>query len=129
MTPGVLPNGLFWTTAIPSDAFVIKRHWARLKLNKLPVCDNFQFGGFQSVGSEVSTSVHWKATTKRQDRGSGTAVDPADFAAFSGRFSDASCTGKVSGHQTGFGFGTHTKLDASGFFAEFGTESKGHFLT
>lgn len=128
LTPGVLPNGVFWTMAIPMNSFSVSRRRARLRLNDIPLCDSFVFGQCEGVASQVSTTVQWRATSGRVDRGEGAAADPASPGAFSGSFSDASCTANVKGNQTGFSFASSRALDASGFFAEFGEQSNGAFL-
>lgn len=127
-TPGVLPNGVFWTMAIPVNAFQVGRRRARLRLTDIPLCDSFVFGQCEGVASQVSTTVHWRATAGRVDRGGGAAADPLSPAAFSGSFSDATCEAQVKGNQTGFSFKSSRPLDASGFFAEFGEQSNGVFL-
>lgn len=126
--PGVLPNGVFWTMAIPEDAFTVRRRRARLRLDHLPLCDSLFFGNPVGIASQVSLKVDWRATSGRVDRGEGAAVDPASPAAFLGHFSDADCTARVEGAETGFCFETVGKLDASGFFAEFGEQANGAFL-
>ncbi len=114
--------------AIPDDAFWVSKHRAKLRLRDTPLCDSFVFGSCAGVASVASTTVNWWATTDRQTRGLGAGADPAAPGAFLGEFSDASCEATVSGRQTGFHFSTPSKLDASGFFAEFGTQSNGAFL-
>lgn len=126
-TPGVLPNGVFWTIAIPDDAFRVSPSRAVLDLDNTPLCDSLFFGNCQGIASQVSTKLTWRATSEPQHRGEGAAADPASAAAFEGHFSDASCRGKVRGRQTGFNFWSST-LDASGFFAEFGHQRNGAFL-
>lgn len=128
LTPGVLANGLFWTIAIPDDAFVVYKNSAHLKLKNLPLCDAFFFGNAEGVASQVSCSVQWHAESKPQERGLGKSVPPTDQGAFLGKFADASCTATVRGGHTGFKFSSVGKLDASGFFAEFGSEKNGSFL-
>lgn len=125
----MLPNGVFWTMAIPDDAFKVSRRRARLQLDHLPLSDSLFFGNSVGIASQVSMSLTWRATGGRVDRGEGGTVDPASPGAFKGRFSDATCAGKVDGAQTGFSFETKGKLDASGFFAEFGTQSNGVYLS
>lgn len=127
-TPGVLPNGLFWTTAIHPDAFVVKKTYAKLRLRRLPLCDSFFFGNCEGVSSSVSTTVKWTATTDRKAYGNGKAAEPTAPDAFTGSFSHADCVARVKGRQTGFGFETVGHLDASGFFAEFGEQANGSML-
>lgn len=128
-TPGVLPNGVFWTMAIPWNAFEVNKQWARLRLRKLPLCDSFFFGNCQGVASQVSCTVKWRATTDRIARGEGAAAPPEAPGAFSGMLSDADCTATVRGKETGFGFKTVGTLDASGFYANFGEQANGSFLS
>lgn len=127
-TPGVLPNGVFWTTAIHPNSFVVRKHSAQLNLRDLPLCDTFVFGNCEGVSSSVSCWVQWKATTGRKRRGEGAAAPADSPGAFKGSLSDASCTATVSGRQTGFGFWTVDKLDASGFYANFGEQRNGIWL-
>ena len=128
-TPGVLTNGVFWTIAIPDDAFRVRRKRAVLDLHDTPLCDSFFFGNCQGVASQASTRLVWRATTERIERGEGLGADPNTPGAFSGQLSDATCEGKVSGRQTGFDYRTPGKLDASGFYANFGHARNGAFLT
>jgi len=125
----VLPNGVFWTMAIPDDAFTVRRRRARLRLDHLPLSDSLFFGNCQGIASQVSMSVTWRATGGRVDRGEGGAVDPTSPGAFSGRFSDSSCSAKVSGRQTGFCFETKGRLEETGYFAEFGEQANGVYLS
>lgn len=127
-TPGVLPNGVFWTMAIPMNAFDVYRGRARLRLADIPLCDSFVFGQCSGVASQVSVNVQWNAISGRVDRGAGAAADPLTPAAFAGSFSDATCEAVVKGNQTGFSFRSPRPLDASGFFAEFGEQANGVFL-
>lgn len=129
LTPGVLPNGLFWTTAIPTSAFEVGKRGARLRLRKLPLCDSFFFGSGEGVNAQASMTIKWTATTDRIARGMGTDVPPEAPGAFKGRFSDADCVATVRGRETGFGFKTESKLDASAFYANFGEQANGVFLT
>ena len=127
-TPGVLPNGLFWTIAIDDNAFRVGPNKAVLDLRNTPLCDSIFFGNPQGIASEVSTKLTWRATSAPIARGSGADADPASPAAFSGELSDARCDGSVHGRQTGFNFWTNGKLDATGFYANFGRERNGVFL-
>ena len=106
----------------------MRRRRARLRLDHLPLCDSLFFGNPEGIASQVSMNVVWRATEGRVDRGLGGAVDPTAPEAFSGRFSEANCTAKVEGRQTGFCFETKGRLDASGFFAEFGEQANGVYL-
>ena len=128
-TPGVLPNGLFWTIAIPDDAFRVSANKAVLDLRNTPLCDSIFFGNPQGIASEVSSKLTWRATTPPIARGQGAAVDPTSPGAFIGEFSDATCVGTVHGRQTGFNFWTDGKLDATGFYANFGRMRNGAFLS
>jgi hypothetical protein len=128
-TPGVLPNRLFWTIAIPDDAFHVGRKRAVLDLHDTPLCDSIFFGNCEGIASQASTRLVWRATTEPIERGEGAGADPNMPGAFSGQLSDATCKGRVSGRHTGFHYRTPGKLDASGFYANFGHLHNGAFLT
>ena len=103
-TPGVLPNGLFWTIAIPDNAFHVGANKAMLDLRNTPLCDSIFSGNAQGIASEVSTKLTRRAISSPVARGSGADPDPQTPAAFSGELSDAMCNGSVHGRQTGFNF-------------------------
>ena len=128
-TPGILPNGLFWTAQIPSRAFHVSHdgHLARLTLHAQPLVDTFQFGGALAIAAQVNLDVRWQATGEPIKRGKGAAVEPTSPAAFIGHFAEASCTGTISGFETSFSFKTG-ELTSADFFAELGTERNGVFL-
>lgn len=113
---------------VPDGAYKADRHGAVLRLRKLPICDTFFFGNCQGVASETSCTVRWKATSKPKRRGLGKSVPPTDPGAFKGELADASCTAVVRGSQTGYSYRSLGKLDAKGFFAEFGWEANGSML-
>jgi len=129
-SPGTLPNGLFWTAQLPPDAFDVRDNGrsARLRLREQPLVDTFTLGGPLGIAAQVSLDVMWSATSEPIARGEGTAADPTSPAAFSGDFAEASCSGRVSGFETGFAFATST-LTATDFFAEMGQERNGSFLS
>jgi hypothetical protein len=129
LSPGTLPNGLFWTTQLPPDAFDVhdEGRVARLRLREQPLVDTFVFGGLLAISAQVNLDVLWRATSDPIERGKGAAVDPTSPAAFTGHFAEASCSGRVSGVETGFSFKTG-ELTAAAFFAELGTERNGNFL-
>ena len=94
----------------------------------LPLVDTFVFGGSLAIAAQVNIDVLWRATSDPVEQGSkGAAVDPTSPAAFTGHFAEASCSGRVSGVETGF----HSKLASSrqAFFAEMGQERNGVFLS
>lgn len=124
----MLPNGVFWTTAIPDDSFTVGTHRAHLDLRNTPLCDSIFFGNCQGIASEVSSTVTWRAIGERVPRGLGTDVPPDTPGAFLAEFSDAYCEANVRGRQTGFNFWTNRRLDSSGFYANFGRERNGVFL-
>ena len=130
LSPGILPNGLFWTAQIPRDAFDVHRDGrvARLRLRELPLVDTFVFGGPLAIAAQVNIDVLWRATSDPIERGAGAGVDPTSPAAFIGHFAEASCSGRVSGVETGFSFKTG-ELTADDFFAEMGRERNGVFLS
>jgi hypothetical protein len=129
LTPGILPNGLFWTAQLPPDAFDVHDDGrvARLRLRDQPLVDTFQFPGPLAIAAQVNLDVRWQAISAPIERGKGAEVEPTSPAAFIGHFAEASCTGKVTGLETGFSFKTG-ELTAAAFFAELGTERNGVFL-
>jgi len=129
LSPGILPNGLFWTAQLPNDAFEVRDNGrvARLTLQAFPLVDTFVFGGTLAISAQVNINLRWSAISDPVRRGEGTEVDPTSPAAFIGRFAEARCTGRVSGVETGFSFETG-ELTAAEFFAEMGRERNGVFL-
>jgi hypothetical protein len=129
LSPGTLPNGLFWTIQLPQDAFEVHRDGrvAQLRLRALPLVDTFVFGGSLAIAAQVNIDVLWRAISDPVELGKGGAVDPTSPAAFTGHFAEASCRGRVSGVETGFSFKTG-ELSADAFFAEMGRERNGVFL-
>jgi hypothetical protein len=129
LSAGILPNRLFWTAQIPSHAFKVSSdgHVARLRLRELPLVDTFVFGGPLAIAAQVNIDLRWQAISAPIERGKGAAVEPTSPAAFIGHFAEASCTGKVTGFETGFSFKTG-ELTAADFFAELGSERNGVFL-
>ena len=94
----------------------------------MPLVDTIEIGAPIGLSSIVDLDIAWRATEAPQARGSGSAVDPTDPAAFSGQFAAATCRGTARAKRTGFSFNS-LDLDATGFFAEIGTEQNGSFLT
>ena len=129
LNPGILPNGLYWTAQLPEDAFEMHHDGrvARLRLREYPLVDIFD-GGSLAIAAQVNIDVRWRATSDPVERGAGKGVDPTSPAAFIGHFAEASCTGRMSGVETGFSFKTG-ELTAAGFFAEMGWERNGVFLS
>jgi hypothetical protein len=129
LNAGTLPNGLFWTTQIPSDAFHVSPDGrvASLTLRAQPLVEIFVFGGSRAIAAQVDMDVLWQATSAPVERGQGAAVEPTSPAAFIGHFAEALCTGTVSGFETGFSFETD-ELTSADFFAELGPERNGVFL-
>lgn len=129
LTPGIPPNGLFWTSQIPAGDIDWHRDGsiARLSLRNLPLTDTFTFGGPNSIAAAVDIDVRWRAIGRFRRRGEGTQVEPTDPAAFRGRFAEARCTGRVRGWETGFAFQTG-RLTSDRFFALIGRERNGVFL-
>lgn len=129
MTPGIMPNGLFWTMRIPDRSFRVRRNGksARLRLKKLPLVETFVFNGPLAIASQAEIFVHWRAASDFVERGFGNTVPPDDQGAFKGHFADSMCTGYVSGWETGFAFGTE-ELSSDTFYASQGYEKNGVFL-
>jgi hypothetical protein len=128
-SPGILPNGLFWTMQIPRGDI----DWlgdgkiARLSLRNLPLVDTFQFAGPLAVAAAVDIDLRWRATGPFEQRGEGSTVDETSPGAFLGRFAPARCTGSVRGWETGFAFRTG-RLTSDTFYAQLGRERNGVFL-
>ena len=125
-----MPNGLFWTMAIPDEDFSIHRDGRKAVLHShnLPVPDTFFFANNVSVAAEISANVTWRASGPPVARGKGSSVPPTDWAAFEGHFRDARASGFAKGAETGFYFST-AKMDSSGFYASIGPEKNGVYLT
>ena len=124
-----MPNGLFWTMAIPDEDFTVHNGGKKAKLHthNLPVPDTFFFANNVSVASEISAKVTWKNAGPPVDRGNGNSVPPSDFSAFEGTFRETDCVGTASGAETGFSFKS-SKMNASGFYASIGPEKNGAYL-
>lgn len=129
MNPGVLLNGLFWTTELPSDSFRVSGGGTRASFEAygVPLANTLVFAGDRAIASSVDINLSWNATGPRQLRGFGDQVPPDDFGAFLGRFAEANCSGTVQGRQTGFSFVTGPLTSAT-FFAEMGPQRNGVFL-
>ncbi len=129
MNPGVLLNGLFWTTELPGSSFRVSGGGTRasLEVYGVPLANTLVFAGDRAIASSVDISLDWRATAPRELRGLGNSVPPDDFGAFLGLFADARCSGTVQGRQTGFSFVTG-ELTSDTFFAEMGPQRNGVFL-
>jgi hypothetical protein len=129
LNAGILPNGLFWTAQLPSDAFQVSPDGqvASLALRAQPLVDNFTLFGPLAIAAQVDIDLLWQATGAPIDRGQGAEADPTSPAAFIGHFAEARCTGTVRGFETGFSF-TAGELTSADFFAELGPERNGVFL-
>jgi hypothetical protein len=129
LNAGILPNGLFWTAQIPSDAFHVSSDGqvASLTLRAQPLVDNFTLFGPLPIAAQVDMDLLWQATNEPIERGQGVEADPTSPAAFTGHFAEARCTGTVRGFETGFSF-TTGELTSADFFAELGPERNGVFL-
>jgi hypothetical protein len=127
---GIPLNGLFWTVAIPREAFKVSRkaRSARLELKGACTIDSFVFAGVNSTPATVDLSVRWEATGPPDMLGSGTGVPPTDPAAFLGTFRPARATGTFAGVELGFGFKTRREATSDLGFAEVGFERNGVFL-
>lgn len=101
---------------------------ARLRVADLPIPDTFFYSNNVSISAQIDVDVTWEATSEPVERGNGTAGSETSFDRFLGEFADASCAGTGAGAETGFGFHTGA-LTADDFFAEFGHERNGVFLT
>lgn len=127
---GIPPNGLFWTVALPHEAFSMShggRH-AHLHVPRIATIDSFVFAGANSTPAELDISVRWEATGPLQERGSGASVPDTDPAAFLGMFRTAKATGRFAGVELGYGFKTEGKATSDLGFAELGFERNGSFL-
>ncbi len=129
LSPGTLPNGLFWTAQIPGNAFQVSPDGqvASLTLRAQPLVETFVAFGPLAIAAQVNIDLLWRPTSEPIERGQGAAVEPTSPAAFIGHFAEARCTGTVSGFETGFSFKTG-ELTSAAFFAELGPERNGVFL-
>lgn len=129
LQPGVNPNGLFWTTQIPDNAFIYneKNGTATLRLNLYPLVETYQVFGPLANPGLVNIRLHWKATGEAVERGKGASVDPTDPASFLGLFRDARCTGRVEGYRPGLTFGSN-RLVSDDFYASMGPMRNGSYL-
>ena len=127
---GIPPNGLFWTVALPRDAFTVSHggRRARLDVRAISTIDSFVFAGANSTPAELDLSVRWEATGPACERGAGDDVPATDPAAFLGRFRPARATGTFAGVELGFGFRTRRAATSHLGFAEVGFERNGSFL-
>lgn len=126
---GILPNGLFWTVALPQHTFRVIQGGQRASLHAraVPQIDSFQFGGINTTPASLDIRVDWRVTGPFQDLGSGASVPATAKEAFLGRFADARAVAQFSACETGFSFKGAASSDGGGF-AELGTERNGVFL-
>jgi hypothetical protein len=127
---GIPASGLFWTVALPPEAFSVNAHrkHARLHLRHLPLIDQFTFLGPNDSLAVLNMTIEWEALEEPVALGSGAAVPPTDPAAFRGRFARARATGHFSGRQLGFSFRSDPGASSDAGYAEIGTERNGVFL-
>ncbi len=130
MTPGIMPNGLFWTSQMPTTSmrFDRKGNWANFKVKNYPLVESYVFGGPITVHAQVDIDVRWRANGPSASRGKGASVDPADPAAFEGDFRPARATGRVNGSRPGLDF-VATNLDSADYYGSIGPMQNGVYLT
>jgi hypothetical protein len=126
--PGIAPNGVFWTVAVPASSVDVDLDagTARLQVTNLALKDYFTIGnalfggGPTPVDATVSFDMHWSGVTSREkirDTENG----------FAGEFLHTGATIAWSGSEAGFSFAS----SASGqtvHFAEIGHERNGVFF-
>lgn len=130
LTPGLTPNGLFWTTALPGGSFRFSNDGSRASLNLrgFPLVDTIFYGNLENaLNAEVDIDLEWRATGDPQDRGLGGDVPDNDPGRFEGSFSDAVCTGRVSGRRLGWSFRTR-QVTSEGYYASLGREKNGSYI-
>lgn len=130
MTPGITPNGLFWTSRLPGGSFWFRPDGKRatLTLRGYPLVDTISYGNLrEALNSAVDVKLEWKATSDQVARGLGGDAAEDDPGRFEGMFADAVCTGRVFGHRTGWSFRTK-QLTSSGYYASLGREKNGSFI-
>ena len=129
MTPGIMPNDLFWTGQIPRLSFRFNRNGtsATLRLRRYPLVETFQFGGSVAVHGEVDITVHWRSSEPAEKRGNGAAAEPTGMDAFAGDFRSAEAVAQVQGFRPGLHFRARN-ADSSGFYASMGQMSNGSYL-
>lgn len=131
-TPGLYPNGLFWTAQVPAGTFTPRAavRGAELEVHGMPLADSFQFAAPFGVASQIDIDVDWVATDRREHQshpGDPPNPDGVQKNAFEADFAPARCTGRVEGHQLGFAFRSGV-LTSDAFYAELGTERNGAFI-
>lgn len=130
MTPGIAPNGLFWTTALPGGSFRFRGDGTRasLSLRSFPLVDTIFYGNLaNAMNAEVDVDIEWRATAPAVARGLGAEAEETDPGRFEGMFADAVCTGRVSGRRLGWSFRTK-QLTSGGYYASLGQEKNGSYL-
>ena len=131
MTPGIMPNGLFWTTPLPRGAYQVMDGGAtaHLKVENIPLIETFVFAGIHDAPVLCDLEATWQATADRVPRGKGTSVPRTDPGAFTGNLADARAVGMFSCRTTGFSFESNPGASSDRGWAEFGTERNGAFLS
>lgn len=127
MTPGIMPNGLFWTGQIPKVSFRYGSGWAHLKVKDYPMVESYVFGGPFTVHGTCDIDIRWRAKGPTVDRGKGNDVDSADPAAFLGQFREAKATGQVTGSRPGLDF-TAKNLSSIDYYGSIGPMKNGSYL-
>ncbi|MEM7326642.1 MAG: hypothetical protein AAF531_26380 [Actinomycetota bacterium] len=130
MTPGIAPNQLFWTAALPPGSFRFRNDGTRATLNvrSFPLVDQLFFGNLENaLSAEVDVDLEWRATGDAQARGLGADVAEDNPGRFEGMLADAVCSGRVSGRRIGWSFRTK-QVDSSGYYASLGREKNGSYL-
>jgi hypothetical protein len=126
--PGIAPNGVFWTVAVPASAVDVDLDagTARLQVTNLALKDYFTianslFGGGPSpINATVSFDVIWGGVTARakiRDAAKG----------FAGEFAHTGATIAWSASESGFSFASNASGQAVAF-AEIGHERNGVFF-
>ena len=124
--PGILPDGLFWIVQVPDKALEIQGNTVTIRLENVPLTDNFFFLGPENVPSSASFEMTYtRSGAPRQVRP--LSSDPASPFNWAGEMWMATGSVTFSVSHTDGSFSAHGTANSSGMFGEMGTERNGIF--
>ena len=133
LNPGILPNGLFWTIAIPSDDIQVHlgQGVASMEATDVPIHDYGDIpsalsgGGPTPTPGVVSFNVTWSGADERRNIRN---EDPV-FGGFAGEFIRNTAQMEWTATVGDFTFVSDPLATSSSVFAEIGHERNGFFFS
>jgi hypothetical protein len=124
--PGILLDGLFWIVQVPDKALEIQGNTVTIRLENVPLTDNFFFLGPENVASGASFEMTYtRSGAPRQVRP--LSSDPASPFNWAGEMWMATGSVTFSVSHTDGSFSAHGIANSSGMFGEMGAEVNGIF--